>query len=256
LRSLVAELEKNQTLAEAALANTLGLPWSSSVRPADKEIPFAPFWGDLDELVETAYHFNPDWAKVLAGIRAAEGAVRTAKSDFFPKLAATGEGHRWWNSYDAGLATSDNTTGWSVGAGIELPLFSGFLTKNKVDETRAVVEKAKEGQLLLKDGIGIEIKDAFLSLAAAGKAFQSTRDAMDAAAQSSDLTTRAYQNGIVETDKVIRAQLVEALMTAQHLKARYDHIAAKSQIHLLVGRDLGSDSATGNGCSQGSCGIP
>jgi hypothetical protein len=49
---------------------------------------------------------------------------------------------------------------------------------------------------------------------------------------------RAYQNELVDTEKVIRAQLFEALMTAQYLKTRYDHVAIESQISLLVGKEV------------------
>ena len=238
LRSMVALLEKNDAMAQAALANTMGLPWNASIRPADKDIPFTPFVGNLDDMVSTAYQFNPDWVKVEAGIRAAEGSVRTAKSDYYPKLAVTGELHQWWNSYDAGVATDRNKQGWTAGVGVEIPIFSGFLTKNKVDEMRSRVAKIKEEQFLLKDGIGLQIKDAFLGLNAAQKSYEATLEAMNAATENRDLNTRAYQNELVETEKVIRAQLMEALMSAQHYKACYDHIALQSQIDLLVGTEI------------------
>ena len=238
LRSMVALLEKNETMAQAALANTMGLSWNSSVKPADKEMPFTPFAGNLDNLVGDAYQFNPDWNKVEAGIRAAEGAQRTAQSDYYPKLAVTGELHKWWNDYNAGMATDRNKEGWIVGAGMEIPIFSGFLTKNKVAETRARLAKIKEEQILIKEGIGLEIKDAFLGLNAAEKAYQSTLNAMNAATENRDLNTRAYENELVETEKVIRAQLMEALMSALHYKARYDHIALQSQLNLLVGTEV------------------
>ena len=238
LRSMVALLEKNELMAQAALANTMGLPWDSSVKPADKEIPFTLFAGNLDDLVGTAYQFNPDWDKVEAGIRAAEGAVRTAQSGYYPKLAVTGEIHKWWNDYNAGIATEANKEGWTVGVGLQLPLFNGFLTKNKIAETRARVDKIKEEQFLLKDGIGLQVKDAFLGLAAAQKSYQATLDAQTAATENRDLNTRAYENDLVETEKVIRAQLVEALMVAQHDKTLYDHIALQSRLELLVGTEL------------------
>ena len=238
LRSMVALLEKNQLMAQAALANTMGLPWHSSAQPADREMPFAPFADRLDGLVSAAYQFNPDWNKVEAGIRAAEGAVRTAKSGFYPKLAVTGELHKWWNDYSAGMATDRNKEGWTAGVGVEIPLFSGFLTKNKVAETRARVAKIKEEQFLLKEGIGLQIKDTFLGLSAAEKSYQATLDAMKASVENRDLNTRAYQNELVETEKVIRAQLMEALMSAQHYKARYDHIALQSQLNLIVGTEV------------------
>ncbi|MBI5385418.1 MAG: TolC family protein [Verrucomicrobia bacterium] len=238
LRSMVALLEKNELMAQAALANTMGLPWNSSVKPADKEMPYAPFVDRLDGLVSTAYQFNPDWGKVEAGLRAAEGAVRTVKSDFYPRLAVTGELHKWWNDYNAGISTDRNKEGWTAGFGVEIPLFSGFLTKNKVAETRARVAKIKEEQFLLKEGLGLQIKDTFLGLSAAEKSYQATLDAMKASTENRDLNTRAYQNELVETEKVIRAQLMEALMSAQHYKARYDHIALQSQLNLLVGTEV------------------
>ncbi len=238
LRSMVALLEKNELMAQAALANTMGLPWNSSVKPADKEVPFTPFADGLDGLVSGAYQFNPDWNKLEAGVRAAEGAVRTARSGHYPKLAVTGQLHKWWNDYDAGLASDVNKEGWTAGVGIEIPLFSGFLTKNKVAEARARVAQIKEQQILLKEGIGLQIKDTFLALNAAQKSHQATLDAMNAAVENRDLNTRAYQNELVETEKVIRAQLMEALMCAQHYKVRYDHIALQSQLNLVVGTEV------------------
>jgi len=117
LRAMVAELEKNEELAQAALANTMGLSWDASIIPADKELPYTPYPGNLGGLVSAAYQFSPDWNKIEAGIRAAEGAVRTERSGYYPKLAVTGELHSWWNNYDAGIATEQNKDGWSVGRG-------------------------------------------------------------------------------------------------------------------------------------------
>ena len=238
LRAMVALLEKNEEMAQAALANTMGLAWNTAIRPRDAELPYTPFAENLDNLVNSAYQFSPDWAKVEAGIRAAEGSVRTAKSGHYPKLAVTGELHKWWNDYDAGLATDRNKEGWTVGVGVEIPIFSGFLTKNKVAETCARVDKIREEQFLLKEGIGLQIKDVFLGLRAAQKSYRATLDAMTAAQENRDLNTRAYQNELVETEKVIRAQLMEALMSAQHYKTCYDHIALQSQMTLLVGTEV------------------
>jgi outer membrane protein TolC len=238
LRSAVALLEKNEEMARAALANTMGMSWSTSVKPADRELPFAPYAGNLDQLVSTAYEFSPDWAKMEAGIRAAEGAVRTARSGHHPRIALTGEVHTLWNDYDAGLVSKHNKEGWSVGVGVEMALFDGFLARNRVKETRARADKIKEERFLLEEGIGLQIRDIFLGLSAAQKSHQATLDAMKASQENRDLNIRAYQNELVETEKVIRAQLIEALMTAQHFKTRYDHIALQSQLGLVVGTEV------------------
>jgi outer membrane protein TolC len=238
IRSMVAELEKNEAAAEAALAYTMGLSWDSTVLPSAEEIPYRPHSGSLEEMVSAAYEFNPDWAKLEAGLRALKGAVKTERSAYYPKIALTGELHRWWNSYDAGAATGVNKSGWSIGVGAEIPIFNGFLTQGKVAEALARVAKLKEEKFLLREGIGLQLRELFLGLDAVSKTYEATGKAMAAAEENRDLTSRAYENDLVETEKVIRAQLFEALMKAQHLKTRYDKLAIESQISVVVGKEI------------------
>lgn len=238
LRSMVALLEKNALMARAALANTMGLSWTDSVTPAETAMPFTSFPGNLEHLVSSAYRFNPDWEKIEAGISSAQGAIRTAMSEHYPKLALTGELHKWWNDYEAGAVTDENEEGWSFGIGIEIPIFSGFSTQNKISEAKARLAKIKEEQLLFKEGIGLQIRDTVLSLNAAEKSYQATLAAMNAAVENRDLNTRAYQHELVETEDVIRSQLMEAFMAAQHYKTRYDHLALRSRLNLLVGTEI------------------
>lgn len=240
IRSMVAELAKNEAASEAALAYTMGLEWNATVRPSEDEVPYRAFGGDLNELVTTAYEFNPDWEKLEAGLRALEGAASTARSGYFPKIGLTGELHRWWNSYNAGIATAENKAGWSVGVGLEIPVFDGFLTRNKLLEAHSAVSKLKEEKLLLREGIGLQIRELFLGLEAASKTYDAANRAMTAARENRELTARAYESELVDTEKVIRAQLFEALMSAQYFKARYDHFAIQSQISLVVGREIGA----------------
>lgn len=238
IRSMVALLAKNEAAAEAALAYTMGLPWNAAVRPSSEEIPFQPYAGDLNELVAKAYEFNPDWARLEAGLRALEGAVTTERSGYYPKIAFTGQLRRWWNGQNTGLATPSNRAGWSIGAGAEIPIFNGFLTKNKVAEAIARVSKLKEEKILLREGIGLQLRDLFLSLDAATKAYQASSRAMKAAQENRELTARAYQNELIETEKVIRAQLFESFMSAQHFKTRYDLLSVESSLTLVVGKEL------------------
>jgi outer membrane protein TolC len=242
LRSMVASLDKNALMAEAALANSAGLAWNANIQPSDGEIPMQAYEGDLDNLVGASYRFSPDWKKLEAAIRAAEGSLATARSGYYPKLALTGELHDWWNGgYNGGMSTPQNRNGWSVGVGLEFPLFDGMLTRNKVAEAIARLNQLKEKQFLLREGLALQIKNLFLGLGEAAKASQASGQAMQSAAESRELNERAYQNDLVETEKVIRAQLLEALMSAQHFKARFDYMAVLSQLNLVVGREIRKD---------------
>lgn len=239
VRSMVAQLEKNEKMAQAALANTMGLNWQTSIQPADEEIPFEERDGNLEQLVGDSYRFNPDWGKLEAGLQALEGAVRTARSGYYPKIAVTGQLRRWWNGgFNQGLSTAQNLAGWSVGVGLEVPLFNGFLTQAKVAEAQARLRQLKETQFLLREGIGLMVKDVVLGLDAAVKTEKATAKALQAAKENQELNTRAYESGLVETDKVIRAQLVESLTAAQHYLARYQCMELLSRLNLVVGREV------------------
>lgn len=238
LRSMVALLERNEEMSRSALANTMGRPWNVVVFPSAKEIPFSPIDQPLEQLVNSAFRFSPDWKKMEAAARAIDGSARSARSGYHPKLALVGDLHQWWNESSSGMATARNKQGWTIGIGLEIPIFDGFLTRNKIAAAKAQADKLSEEQFLLKDGIGLQIKDAFLGLNAAQKAHGATLEAFRSSEESRDLNTRAYQNDLVETEKVIRSQLMEALMSAQHLKTRFDHAALRSQLDLLVGSEV------------------
>ena len=93
-------------------------------------------------------------------------------------------------------------------------------------------------KLLLKEGIGLQIRDLFLSLQASEKTYKASSDALTAARDDRELTSRAYETGLLATEKVIRAQLQEVLVSASYYKVVYEHRALQSGIDLVVGRSV------------------
>jgi hypothetical protein len=86
----------------------------------------------------------------------------------------------------------------------------------------------------------------FLELGASEKVVKATQNAAAAAKDDTDLTLRGYQTGLVATEKVIRAQLQEALVTAAYDKAVYDHMALQSKIDLVVGKSVQAELSEGH----------
>ncbi len=247
IRSLNADLEKNELLAQSALANTMGLPWNANVQPATDQLPMSLLNADLDQLVSDTYQFNPDWTRLEAGVRAAEAALKVAKSDYFPKLALTGNLHRWWNGdFNGGFSTPQNRAGWTVGVGLEVPVFNGLLTQNKVREALARIGQLKETRFLLKDGLGLQVKSLVVDLRSIAKTLEASESAMKSAEEDRDLNMLAYESDMADPDKVIQSQLMAALAAAQHLKARYDHLAVSSQLDTVIGRGISEQLQAGN----------
>jgi outer membrane protein TolC len=238
LRSAVAQLKANEQLAKAALLNTMGLEWDLLLELSQRDLPFAPYQTDLKKLVGNAYSFNPDWAKIQAGLEAAEAKIKEAKSGHLPKIALFGNLTHIWNNYDYGIVTSRNKDSWTVGVGMELPLFSGFRTTEEVKEAKARLGKLKEHQLLLKEGIALQVKHLFIQMTSAQDQKKASEEAAKASEENRDLNERAYQEELVETKDVIEAQLIESLMKVQHQKALFDHLEAQSHLDFVVGQEV------------------
>ena len=238
LRSAVASLEGNEQLAKAALTNSMGLEWQNPVEPAAEPLPFIPSKAELRDLVSGAYRFNPDWARLDAGLAAAEAKIDEAKSGHLPKVGLFGSLTGIVNSYDKGIVTPDNKNSWMVGIGMELPLFNGLRTTGEVREAKARLEKLKQQQFLLKEGIALQVKHIFIQLITAQQQKVSSEAAAASSEENRSLNERAYQEEMVETKDVIEAQLMESLMKAQYQKTLYDNLDARANMDFVVGRQI------------------
>ncbi|HMK48884.1 MAG TPA: hypothetical protein VK435_02435, partial [Thermodesulfovibrionales bacterium] len=99
-------------------------------------------------------------------------------------------------------------------------------------------EKIQQERLLLKEGIALKVKDAFLQIGRSQGQVKSTREALDAARENRELNVRAYQEELVETKDVIEAQLIEFFINGQYLKALYDNAANQADLEFIVGKKI------------------
>ncbi len=238
LRTAVITLESNQMLANAALANAIGLDWKTPVEPETNELPFIATDIELHDLVNNAYNFNPDWKRLEAGIEATRAKIDEAKSGNLPTIALFGNLSRIENSYDKGIVTSDNRNSWLVGIGIEFPLFNGLRTTNKIVEAKAQFSKLKQQQFILKDGLALQVKHIFIQLMSYQKQKASSEAAAIASEENRSLNERAYQAEMVETKDMLEAQMFESLMKAQYQKSLYNHLEARANLDFIVGQQL------------------
>ncbi len=238
MRSMLEMLKSNEELSQSALANAMGLEWNSTVTPLENNIPYNPFHGEMSNLVTEAYRFNPDWKSLQLGIEATEAKIKEARSGHFPMIAFTGNLSHIENSYNDGLVNSNNKRSWSIGLAFELPLFNGLRTVNEINEAKARLKKIKHQEVLLKEGLALQIKSIFLQIRRSKGQISATEEALNAAFESRKLNNRAYQHELVETEDVIKAQLLESFINAQHLRALYEHAEKLAQLNFVIGNKV------------------
>jgi outer membrane protein len=238
LRSAIEQMKSGEELSKSALANAMGLSWNSRIELAETDIPFHPYSGNLDELVEKASNSNPQMLQVRLGLQAGEEKITEANAGHLPVLAFFGDLTRLDNSYDGGIMTDENKKSWRIGLSLELPIFNGFRTRNEVREARHRLEKLKKESLLLKEGVALQVKNAFLQIARSQGQVKTMKEALETATENRELHVRAYQQEMVETQDVIEAQLMEFFMHGQYLKALYDHQMNSGDLEFVIGSTI------------------
>ena len=238
IRTLLAELESTQMTAIATLVTVIGLDWNENIELVDEEIPFHPIDHNPRMLVDRAIRQNPQISKVEAAVKAAEAAVTKARSGHIPKIGFFGSANKIWNSLDTGMMTPDNKFTWAFGLGVDIPIFQGFRVTAEQREARAELNKRQRQLALLRDGLALEVKRTCYALTSAVAQKSSTQDAVQSATENRELNVRAYQEELVETKDVIEAQITEALLSGQHQKVLYDHIATQAKLDFVLGTEV------------------
>lgn len=246
-RSIVERLTSNVELANAALANTIGLPWNATLALAETTIPFFKIPLDLDKFVAGVYLFNPDWKQLAAGLEAAQALVKKEKSGYWPKIALTGSLWKWENSLDnEGLVTEENEDGWNVGIGVQLPIFTGFMTTNKVKEAKLHLRKLEAEQILLKEGLALQVKHGVIRVDRSRKIHDASAKAAVHAQEHRELAVRAYMNELIPTQEVIESQIYEAVTRAKSEMAHYENVMARFEIDFIIGKEVQKLLGTGS----------
>lgn len=238
-RSIVERLNSNLPLAKAALGNTMGLTWDTPITLSETRIPFMAVDTDLNKLVAGAYQFNPDWQQLAAGLDATQALIKKERAGHWPKVALNGSLWRWENSpSNRGFATDENQEGWRIGIGMQMPLFSGFMTTNKIKEAKARLKKLESQQILLKEGLALQVKHGVIRVDRSQKIRAASLKAAGHAQAHRELAIRAYMNELISTEVVIESQVFEALARAKSETAQYENARARFDIDFIIGREV------------------
>jgi outer membrane protein TolC len=238
-RSIIESLKSNVELTKAALGNTMGVSWDLPLQLAETSIPFMALEIDTGKLVADTYRFNPDWKRLAAGLEAARALVEKERSAHCPKVALSGTLWRWEDDLNGeGLSTDENKEGWSVGVGLQMPIFTGFMSTNKILESQARLKKMESRQILLKEGLALQVRHAVIRMGRSQKIREASLKAAGRAQEYRDLAVRAYMNTLISTKEVLESQIVEALSRARLEAAQYEAAMARFDIDFIVGEEV------------------
>jgi outer membrane protein len=220
-------------VTQGRLATAMGVYVSTSFQIAD--LPESHYEQQIDDmrvLLDEAARNRPELKTALAQVRTQEAAVRLAESRYWPALAVdTGLG---W----IGRSFPPDQRQWTVGAAIDLPLFTGFDRNYQLHASKADLDRALAARQIVLQGVELEVWTAYWQSIEATQAIGAAERFVASAEESARVAEGEYKNGTGSIIGLIDAQTQRTVARDRLIQARLDWRTAIARLERAVGRSL------------------
>jgi len=201
------------------------LAGKADAQPKVLSIPVTPLPlqpADVNSWVTQSEEVHPAIKQARLALEVAQLETQKAESGHKPTLDLTGSYSATQNNGSSTLAGDYRTNVAAVGLSFNLPLFAGFATQNRVKETLALEDKARNDLEGARRAVAQGTRTAFFGVLS-GQGQVNALEAAEASSQSAlDANKLGYQVGVRINIDVLNSQS-QLFQTKRDLaKARYD----------------------------------
>jgi outer membrane protein len=243
----VARAESNLYLAEADLItaqNAVKVAWAifkNSLgvrvlpeRPLVEDVTMTPVQYSLDQAKELAFASRPELKSFDAQRRAQDQLVAVARRGHLPDLLFDAN-YRRSNS-----SVAENTFpllgGWQVGLNLLIPIFDGFRTTNRVQETLHTYYQIKSQEELQWQQVALDVEQAYLRLVELQERIKANEAAASAAKENLDLANGRYEVGVGSIIEATDAQNLYTDAQTTYIRTLYDYKIAEAALVRAIGQ--------------------
>ena len=220
--------------ALAALTNTMGLDWNSHIKISEPLVVNTKVV-ELQKLIDKANVLNPQMGMLALPMQVADAKIVEAKSDYFPQVTFTGNTQHIDSNFNGGLTNATNRNSWTLGIGVKLALFDGWLTKSRVNQAKLARMQVQEKLKLARQGLATVLQNLFIELDGANKQVKVAERNNADAEEHTDLTSRAFAIGVTEPEDMVESQLMGAVVKEGLYKAQHDQLLKMAEIEYALG---------------------
>jgi outer membrane protein len=219
--------ENNVKVAKVTLNNAMGVPDAPEYIIEDN-LAFEKYEMTFPQAIESANKNRPDLQSSVAKRMSVERSVDLAKTGYYPALTGNAAYQRAGSSFLPG-------DGWSVGAAVSFPIFSGFLTKYQIEEAKANLAVARANEETLKQSILLDVQQAYLNLGVAEDSINNTQLTVQQATENFEIANGRYAAGVGNPIEVTDAEVLLANAKTAYNQALYDYKVARASLEKAMG---------------------
>jgi len=210
------DAESNYRLASVNMNILMGTPEQQLLIPDKSGLALPAEIKTLDEYEQIALQSRSDVAANTIRKKSADIAIKNARSDYYPTIAATG-------GYVAAdipkFLTVYNAV--NVGIGVKYTLSSLWKTKTKIEQAKIQAAEVQGNQDILSDNIRMQVNQAYQTYLVSVKKIDVYNKAVDQATENYRITKNKFDNSLSTTTELLDADvaLLQAKLSVTNAQA-------------------------------------
>ena len=243
----VARAESNLYLSEADLItaqNAVKVAWAVlknamgvrdlPERPLVEDVTMTPIPYALDQAKQIAFASRPELKSFDAQRKAQDQLIAVARRGHLPDLIFDA------NYRKSGTSVSERTfplqAAWQVQLSLLIPIFDGFRTTNRVQETLHNYYVISSQEELQRQQVALDVEQAYLRLVELQERIKANESALNAAKENLELANGRYQVGVGSIIEATDAQTLYTEAQAAYIRTLYDYKIAEAQFIRAIGQ--------------------
>ena len=235
-------------VAWVTLKNAMGLR-ELPERPLAEEAIMTTIPYTLDEAREIAYATRPELKSFEAQRKAQDQNIAVARRGHLPDLNFESSYGRKHGSDEVQKIDRDplpdinrhlNTfplqPSWSVKLSLNIPIFDGFRTTNRVEEALRNYYVIKSQEEQQRQQVALDVEQSYLRMVELQERIKANEAAAKAAKENLDLANGRYQVGVGSIIEVTDAQTLYTDAQTTYVRALYDYKIADAQFVRAIGK--------------------
>lgn len=221
-------IELAQSMLKTLLGLTADAPFAIDAAQ-QRALPDAPPL--FDELLNQALANHPELKAAQKRVAIAEKQLNAAEAAHLPRADAFVS----YGSDSKDLAFSTNRDNVTAGVMVEVDVFSGFATQEKIKKAEHELTAAQETARQIRLQIENQLKSAQIKLLEALSRAQVSDVAVQAAEEALRLVNEQRQAGVATITRYIEAEVARDRAHARQINARFDALRAEAELKQATG---------------------
>jgi len=221
-------------IAWVTLRNAMGSPRLPE-QPVAEDSPEVEFSMDLAGARNVAFDARTELKSFDAQRRASDQLIATARRGHLPDIIFDASYGRRHVSDQTPLNTFPLQPTWSVQLSLNIPIFDGFRTTNRVEETLHNYYNVKAQEEDRRQQIALEVEQSYLRVVETQERIKATESAAKAAKENLDLAQGRYQVGVGSIIEVTDAETLYTDAQTTYIRTIYDYKIADAQLARAMG---------------------